>query len=120
VHLVPADRLDRRVIDGERICAAIETLSHHDLPRSAEVFALLGDPSRLALLVAIRAAGPISVSDLATATGLTADTTSQALRFVRAASVVTAHRDGRVIRYQLTDPAVDELLGRLAPVADRP
>jgi len=47
----------------------------------------------------IRAAGPISVSDLATATGLHDATVSQALRHLRVARIVTTERDGRIISY---------------------
>jgi ArsR family transcriptional regulator, lead/cadmium/zinc/bismuth-responsive transcriptional repressor len=37
---------------------------------------------------------------------------SQTLRYLRAAGVVTAERDGRVIRYQLADGPVAALLAR--------
>jgi DNA-binding transcriptional ArsR family regulator len=116
VHLVPSDRLDRRIIDDERVCAAIDSLNHYDVGRWADAFAILGDPTRLALLLAIRGAGPISVSDLATATGLNGDTASQALRFLRANGLVATHRDGRVVRYELTDPTIGDLLARLTPL----
>ena len=45
-------------------------------------FSLLGDPTRLRLLIAINAAGPMSVSDLAVATCMTDDHVSQTLRFL--------------------------------------
>jgi len=76
----------------------------------AKSFAVLGDPTRLTLLIAIKAAGPISVSDLAAATGLNDTTVSQTLSYLRAAQVVTAERDGRVIRYQLADGPVAALV----------
>jgi DNA-binding transcriptional ArsR family regulator len=108
VHLIPAERAGHRVIDGERVCQAIEALDHGpDLQARAKAFALLGDPTRLTILTCIRAAGPISVSDLAVATGINDTTVSQTLRHLRAAEAVTAKRDGRVIRYELADgPAV--------------
>ena len=62
---------------------------------------MLGDPTRLRLLLCIKAAGPISVSDLAVAAELNDVTVSQTLRFLRAHQTVTTERDGRVIRYQL-------------------
>ncbi|MBW0092512.1 winged helix-turn-helix transcriptional regulator [Pseudonocardia sp. KRD-184] len=46
-------------------------------------FAVLGDPSRLMLLVLIARDGPISVSDLAAASGLKATTVSHSLRLLR-------------------------------------
>ena len=112
VHLLPAELSDHRVIDGERVCQAIAAISPAtDIQARAKIFAILGDPTRLTLLTCIRAAGPISVSDLAAASGLNDTTVSQTLRHLRAAEVVTAERDGRVIRYQLADGPVAALLG---------
>ena len=71
MHLISPEQSGRRVIDGERVCQAIEALDHGaDIQARAKTFALLGDPTRLTLLTCIKAAGPISVSDLAAATGL--------------------------------------------------
>lgn len=111
MHLIPAERAGHRVIDGERVCQAIEVLGHGpDLPERAKVFALLGDATRLTILTCIRAAGPISVSDLAVATGINDTTVSQTLRHLRAAEAVIAERDGRVIRYRLADGPIAALL----------
>ncbi len=113
MHLLPAERSGHRVIDSERVCEAIAALGPAtDIQARAKTFAILGDPTRLSLLTCISAAGPISVSDLAAATGFNDTTVSQTLRHLRAAEVVTAERDGRVIRYQLADGPVAALLGR--------
>ena len=114
MHLLPAERSGHRVIDGERVCQAIAAISgpSDTIQARAKTFALLGDPTRLTLLTCIKAAGPISVSDLSAATGLNDTTVSQTLRYLRAAQVVTAERDGRVIRYQLADSPVSALLAR--------
>jgi DNA-binding transcriptional ArsR family regulator len=40
---------------------------------------------------------------------------SQALRLLRAAGVVAAERDGRVIRYSLAEEEIGTLLARLFP-----
>jgi ArsR family transcriptional regulator, lead/cadmium/zinc/bismuth-responsive transcriptional repressor len=115
VHLLPAERSGSRVIDGERVCQAIAALGPAEaIQAQARSFAVLGDPTRLTLLRCIQAAGPISVSDLAAATGLNDTTVSQALRFLRTADVVAAERDGRVIRYQLTDGPVATLLAQVS------
>ena len=52
------------------------------------------------------------MSDLAAATGFNDTTVSQALRYLRATEVVTTERDGRVIRYRLTDSPVADLLAQ--------
>lgn len=116
MHLVPADRAGHRTIDEHRACDAIAALGDSAAVASwAQVFSLLADPGRLTLLICIRAAGPIAVTDLALAAGMNDTAVSQALRLLRAAGLVAAQRDGRVIRYSLADEQVGDLLGRLFP-----
>jgi DNA-binding transcriptional ArsR family regulator len=124
VHLLPAERSGHRVIDGERVCQAIAALGgfggiaeagwQEAITERARRFALLADPTRLALLTCIHAAGPISVSDLAAATGINDVTVSQTLRYLRAAQAVSTQRDGRVIRYQLASTPIKALLSGAA------
>jgi DNA-binding transcriptional ArsR family regulator len=122
VHLLPTERSHHRVIDGERVCQAIAALDDPvALRERARRFALLADPTRLTLLACIRAAGPISVSDLAAATGIADTTVSQTLRHLRASQTVESERDGRVMRYRLADLDIAALLvGAGAPVAAAP
>ena len=110
VHLLPADRSDHRVIDAERICQAIAALDTDAIQARARHFAVLGDPTRLTLLTCIQAAGPISVSDLAAATGINDATVSQTLRYLRASQTVIAEREGRVVRYRLASTPITALL----------
>ena len=118
VHLLPAQRAGQRIVDGERVCQAIAALDHPELIRDrARRFALLGDPTRLTLLTCIHVAGPISVSDLAAATGIADTTVSQTLRHLRASQTVIAERDGRVMRYRLADSSLAELLPRREPTS---
>ena len=92
MHLLPADRSDHRVIDAERVCQAIAALDHEVIQARARQFAVLADPTRLTLFTCIKAAGPISVSDLAAATGINDATVSQTLRHLRASQTVIAER----------------------------
>ncbi|NUQ99916.1 MAG: helix-turn-helix transcriptional regulator [Streptomyces sp.] len=118
MHLVPAERAGHRVIDGERVCDAIAAIGEPDSVRAlADRFALLSDPGRLALLLALHAAGPVAVSDLAVATGMNDPAVSQALRLLRAAGAVEGERDGRVVRYRVVDEGITALL---APYAGAP
>jgi ArsR family transcriptional regulator, lead/cadmium/zinc/bismuth-responsive transcriptional repressor len=75
--------------------------------------------TRLSLLLCISAAGPISVSDLAAAVDQDPDTVSQTLRLLRASRTVSTQRDGRVIRYQIADPTISDLLSLAEPPAKR-
>jgi DNA-binding transcriptional ArsR family regulator len=110
VHLLPADRAGLRIIDAERVCQAVAALDPEDVRARARNFAVLADPTRLTVLTCIGAAGPISVSDLAAATGIQEATVSQTLRYLRIAQVVSTERDGRIIRYQIADGPVAALL----------
>ncbi|WP_323185448.1 metalloregulator ArsR/SmtB family transcription factor [Kitasatospora sp. NBC_01287] len=111
MHLVPEDRAHRRAIDEHTVCAAIAGIGEPAAVRGwAARFALLAEPGRLALLLAIHRAGPIAVSDLALATGISETAVSQTLRLLRASGTVAADKDGRIVRYHLLDPDVAPLL----------
>jgi ArsR family transcriptional regulator, lead/cadmium/zinc/bismuth-responsive transcriptional repressor len=73
---------------------------------------------RLTLLICIHQAGPISVTDLAVAADMNETTVSQALRLLRAAGTVTAHRSGRMVRYELTDDNIAGLIDQIARPRD--
>jgi DNA-binding transcriptional ArsR family regulator len=111
VHLVPADRAHRPVIDHHRPCEAIAAIGDRDRVAAwARRFDLLSEPGRLTLLLAIDSAGPISVTDLATASGMSDTAVSQALRLLRTAGVVEPQREGRIVRYSISDPGIRPLL----------
>jgi ArsR family transcriptional regulator, lead/cadmium/zinc/bismuth-responsive transcriptional repressor len=117
VHLIPAERSDRRIIDEDRVCAAISSLDPMTVQEWSQRFALLSDPTRLSLLLCISEAGPISVTDLAVAVDQNPDTVSQTLRLLRAHRTVNTQRDGRVIRYRIADPTIRQLLSLAGPPA---
>jgi ArsR family transcriptional regulator, lead/cadmium/zinc/bismuth-responsive transcriptional repressor len=109
--LLPPEQSGRRVIDGERVRRASAALGRiEDIRVRARQFAIVADPTRLALLTAIKAAGPICVSDLAAATGISDTTVSQTLRYLRATGSVTAERAGRIVRYELASTPVAALV----------
>lgn len=119
MHLVPAEHAHRRTIDEHRVCEAIEGIGEQAAVRAwADRFALVADPGRLTLLLALRAAPDISVSDLAIAAGMNDTAVSQALRLLRVAGTVVARKDGRVMRYRLADETIAVLLGLAASAGD--
>ena len=114
MHLVSAEQAERRVIDSDKVCDAIAALKDPaSIQFAAQQFALLGDPTRLRVLVAINAAGPISVSSLTVATGLTDDQVLQSLRLLRAGNTVAAERNGRVNRYRIVTEDIAGLVTRM-------
>ena len=71
----------------------------------AEVLKTLANPRRLEILHALTH-GPTEVGRLAQQLGISQPNVSQHLALLRAAGVVDAERDGREVRYRLSDPDV--------------
>jgi len=76
----------------------------------AEMFRLLGDPTRVRILFALLEAGELCVCDLAAVVETTDTKVSQAMRLLRGAGVVRNRRDGRNIFYRLDDAHVRMVL----------
>lgn len=72
------------------------------LDATAELFKVLGSPSRLHL-VRLLAAEPSGVSALVSRSGMSQPLVSQHLRTLRQAGIVTVSRAGREAEYQLAD-----------------
>jgi len=72
-----------------------------DLDRSAELFAALGDRTRLALVMKLSREGPQSIKDLAADSGCTRQAVSQHLDLLSQAGLVQGERDGRMKIYAI-------------------
>lgn len=83
------------------------------LPDWIDVFALVADATRMKILIAMHAAPDSSVSQLAAATALGANTVTQALATLHKAGVVSVRADGRYRRWTLTHPEVHQLLHQM-------
>ena len=79
------------------------------LELSAKLFRGFTDPSRLALLAALRD-GERCVSELIEATGLTQSNVSGHLSCLKDCGLVVSRQDGRFVYYRLADPRVDAML----------
>ncbi len=75
----------------------------------AKLFRGFADPSRLAILEALRAS-PLTVTDIVRVTGLSQSNVSNHLGCLRDCGLVTAEQQGRSVRYCLSDPRVAGLL----------
>lgn len=96
---------------ADRLEALADALpSETEVEQLAEVFRLLGDPGRVALLVTLLEAGEVCVHDLAAITGQSESGVSHALRLLRAHRVVAVRRAGRQAFYRLADGHVRMLL----------
>lgn len=113
MHQVPPALRDARVVDPDQVCDAAAVLADGEqLQHAAAVLDALGDVHRLSILLALQHAGDLCVSDLALAVGMSDSAVSHALRLLRAHGMVTAHRQGRLVRYRV----VGELTTRLLDV----
>lgn len=75
----------------------------------AELFSVLGDPTRLRILTGVRNSA-LSVQSLAETLGISPSAVSHQLRLLRAHRLVQSRRDGRNILYTLGDQCVWDLL----------
>ncbi len=75
------------------------------LDEAAELFKVLGNDSRLAL-VWLLSREPLTVGALADRAGLSQPLVSQHLRTLRQAGLVSSEREGKEIRYALADQHV--------------
>lgn len=76
----------------------------------ADMFRLLGDPTRVRILFALLEAGELCVCEIAAVVETSETKVSQAMRLLRNAGVVRNRRDGRNIFYRLEDAHVRMLL----------
>ncbi|MGF6596833.1 DNA-binding transcriptional ArsR family regulator [Paraburkholderia sp. GAS448] len=79
----------------------------------AEMFRLMGDPSRLKIIAACLGA-PMCVSDIAAKHGLSQPLVSHHLRLLRAARVLRAERRGKQIFYEAADEHVKRVINDMA------
>lgn len=96
---------------ADSLAALRSRLPHGEVfTRTAELFRLLGDPTRVALIHALADGGELCVCDLAEVVGVSENVVSQAMRLLRASDVVRTRRNGRRIHYRLADAHVRMLL----------
>ena len=84
----------------------------------AEVLKTLANPRRLEIIHRL-AQGPCEVRRLAEDLGASQPNVSQHLAVLRSAGIVDAERDGREVRYRLTDPDVVVACGLMRTVLQR-
>lgn len=109
---LPGDRCGTRVVDVAKVAAVREAMpGYDDVTELADVFALLGDPNRLRLLVALAKGGEMCVCDLAASVRMSESAASHALRWLRAHRIVSnPRRAGRMAFYRLADAHVRMLV----------
>ena len=80
----------------------------------AEMFRLMGDHTRLHIVVLICARGRVAVGDIAAALGASPSLISHHLRLLRALRIVRAQRDGRRVYYSPADGHIERVIEDMA------
>jgi ArsR family transcriptional regulator, lead/cadmium/zinc/bismuth-responsive transcriptional repressor len=102
-----------RSIHTEHVLAVRRNLLTTDeAMRTASLFAVLSDPTRLQVVYALLCAptGELCVSDLATGLGRDDTTISHQLRVLRNQQIVAMRKVGRIVYYRLVDEHIRLLL----------
>ena len=100
IRCVHMDRVDR---------AREEALSQKEIERLALTYKVLGDPTRLRIVMAL-GSGEMCVCDLAAFIGVSESAVSHQLRRLRDLALVKSRRDGQILYYALDDAHVAQLL----------
>ena len=100
IYLFDADRVRR---------ARAEMLPEEQIADAAELFKLLGNPTRLRIIRAL-SCEELCVCDLSQVLGLSVSATSYQLQIMRKARIVRYRTEGKQAYYSLREPFVVKLL----------
>ncbi len=92
-----------------RRAARLASLDDDTLSQLAEMFRLMGDPTRLRVILSCLP-GPSSVGDMARRLGLSSSLVSHHLRLLRAARVLRGRRRGKQVYYGVADRHISRVL----------
>ncbi len=99
-----------RVVHIDRVNRALdEIIRDNELDRLAQTYKILGDPTRLKIVMAL-GGGEMCVCDLAAFLDITESAVSHQLRRLRDMSLIKNRREGQMLFYFLDDDHVADLL----------
>ena len=109
-RLLEEDSCRTRVVHFNRVNQAQrEAIPEVELDRLAQIYKILGDPTRLKIVMAL-GGGEMCVCDLAAFLGLSESAVSHQLRRLKDLALVKRRREGQVLYYSLDDDHVADLL----------
>ena len=104
-----------------RVCGPSVRIMTALTPSIAEVAALIGNPARANVLMALLDGGALTATELACAAGVSPQTTSGHLGKMTEARLLTVAKQGRHAYYRLASPLIGRMLeGIMAVAADGP
>lgn len=106
----PSDTCQTTQVHPEKVSGVMERmLANHTLHNVAELFKVLGDPTRVRILHAL-SHSELCVCDLCEALRMSPSAVSHQLRLLRSAKLVRFRREGKNVHYRLDDDHVGTLL----------
>lgn len=107
---VEPDRCQVRVVHMNRVAKArSEAILDEELEHLALIYNLLGNPTRLKIVMALKSS-EMCVCDLAAFIGLSESAVSHQLRRLKDLALVKKRRAGQILYYTLDDDHVSDLL----------
>ena len=101
----------KRIIHLDRVARARkQAVETPILDRLALTYKIMGDPTRLKIIMALRDGEEMCVCDLAAFIGLSESAVSHQLRRLRESALVKFRRDGQTLYYSLDDDHVSDLI----------
>jgi DNA-binding transcriptional ArsR family regulator len=97
--------INKKAVDHVRS----QMLDHQLVAETAEIFKILGDPTRVRLLLAL-AHQELCVYDLSAVLGMTQSAISHQLRLLRSARLVKYRKVGKIVYYTLADAHVTQFI----------
>ena len=107
--------IDRTCASSKVNLPVLESTQRHlsgldELPAQAKCFSLLGDPTRLRILLGLAYARELCVCDLADILTMETSAISHQLRKLKDGGLVTSNREGPTIYYQLLPEILRDVL----------
>jgi len=97
-------------VNQENVDKVLENLpSDHDIVDISEIFNLLGDPTRMRILLALRIK-ELCVGDISALMDISQSGVSHQLRSLKKARIIKGRREGKMIYYSLDDDHIDHVI----------
>ena len=97
-------------IDEKKVKAVIRLMPKEtEVERTAETFKILGDPTRLKILLAL-IKEELCVCDLSALVGVSVSAISHQLRLLRGMRLVKYHKEGKMVYYSIDDEHIENII----------
>ena len=97
-------------IDEKKVKAVTKLMPNEiEVDRTAETFKILGDPTRLKIVLALTKE-ELCVCDLSALIGVSVSAISHQLRLLRGMRIVKNRKDGKMVYYSIDDSHIENII----------